>query len=292
MTGPAISVIVPVFRGWDQVPGLLAALAVQDGPAFEVILVDNEPGAMQPARPEAYAGLDLRVVPCGVPGSYAARNAGIAAARGGLLAFTDADCEPEAGWLSALAQAHAAAPGLILAGPIRLEPGPDPDAWEIFDTVRGMPQAVFVRHGYAATANLAVGAAVMARLGGFDATRLSGGDAEFCRRAGRAGTGLRLVPGAVVRHPARSGRAAVITKARRIKGGQVARGPRLRRIAWTLRSLAPPVREMAAYLAGAEARRWPWRWRLVACGVRFRLWGVELAEVARLTILHREPERR
>lgn len=291
MNPPAISVIVPVYRGWDRVPGLLAALAALDGPGFEVILIDNEPEAGHPALPD-HPGLDLRVVPCGTPGSYAARNAGIAAARGELLAFTDADCRPAQGWLAALAAAHAAAPGLILAGPIRLEPGPDPDAWEIFDTVRGMPQAVFVRHGYAATANLAVGAAVMAGLGGFDAARLSGGDAEFCRRAGHAGTGLRLVPGAVVCHPARSGRAAVITKARRIKGGQVATGPRLRRMAWTLRSLAPPLREMAGYLAGAEARRWPWRWRLAACGVRLRLWGVELAEVARLIILRRPPERR
>lgn len=295
---PGISVIVPVYRDWDRVPALLAALAAQRCRDFELVLVDNDPAPPDPDLPdhgsghESGHGLTLRIIPCATPGSYAARNAGIAAARGGLLAFTDADCRPDPDWLEALATAHAADPGVILAGPIRLEPGPDPDAWEIFDTVRGMPQAVFVRHGYAATANLAVAAGVMAGLGGFDPARLSGGDAEFCRRAGGRGVGLRLIPGAVVGHPARTGRAAVVTKARRIKGGQLAAGPVRRRAFWTLRSLAPPMREMAGYLLGQEARRWPWAWRLTACRVRLALWGVELAELVRLMILRHPPERR
>ena len=293
MSAVGISVIVPVWRDWDRVPGLLAALEAQDCGDFELVLVDNDPGipgSPPPALPDH--GLALRIIPCAAPGSYAARNAGIAAARGGLLAFTDADCRPDPGWLAALAAAHEADPGVILAGPIRLEPGPEPGPWEIFDTVRGMPQAVFVRHGYGATANLAVGAGVMAGLGGFDPARLSGGDAEFCRRSGRRGVGLVLVPGAVVAHPARISRAEVVTKARRIKGGQLAAGPPLRRIFWTLRSLMPPLREMAFYLAGQEARRWPMAWRLTACRVRLALWGVELAELVRLLILRHPPERR
>lgn len=288
--GPAVSVIVPVYRDWARVPDLLRALAAQTLRNFEVVLVDNDPGSA--GHPAGGDGLDICRIPCATPGSYAARNAGVAVARGRLLAFTDADCRPDPDWLAALAAAHAAAPGLILAGPIRLEVGPDPGPWEIFDAVRGMPQAVFVRHGYAVTANLALGAGVMERLGGFDPTRLSGGDAEFCRRAGRHGVGLRLIPEAVVAHPARPDRAAVATKARRIKGGQLAAGPPLRRALWTLRSLTPPLREMAAYLTGREAARWPWRWRLLACRVRLALWGVELAEMVRLLILRTPPERR
>ncbi len=281
MAEPLLSVIAPVYRQWDRAPLLLARLAAQaDAPEFEVILVDNEPGtgARDPAPPDLAARFALRILPCAVPGSYAARNAGAAAARGRWLVFTDADCLPEPRWLAALARASAAHPESLLAGPVAVRAGADPNPCEIYDMIRGIPQARYVARGYAATANLAVPAAVLAALGGFDPARFSGGDAEFCRRAGAAGHPLRLVPEAVVGHPARADWAELAAKARRIKGGQIRGGPARRRLAWGLRTLLPPVSDTRAYL-GAEA---PWRWRAIAIGLRLRLWGVEIAEMARL----------
>lgn len=280
---PAISVIVPVYRQWDLLPRLLADLAAQEAapgfevPAFEVIIVDNEPeaGAKPVAAP---AGLALRILPCAAPGSYAARNLGAAAARGALLVFTDADCQPPPGWLAALATGAAAHPGALLAGPVAVTAGPDPNPCEIYDMIRGIPQARYVARGYAATANLAAPRAVFEAAGGFDPRRFSGGDADFCRRAGALGHPLRLVPGAVTHHPARADWAELAEKARRIKGGQIAAGPWRRRLAWALRTLCPPVRDTRAYLA-AEA---PWRRRRIAVALRLRLWGVELAELLRL----------
>ena len=95
------------------------------------------------------------------------------------------------------------------------------------------------------------------------------------------------MPGATVAHPCRTGWPELALKARRIKGGQVAAGPLPRRLAWILRTLAPPVSDTRAYLAAPH----PWPDRLAAVAVRFRLWGVELAETARL-LLGGEPERR
>ena len=95
-----VSVIVPVFRHWDLVPALLDALAAQvpgAGP-FEILLVDNDAGAPPPAL--ALPG-NARLLACAAPGSYAARNAGAAEARGAWLVFTDADCRPDPGWLAA-----------------------------------------------------------------------------------------------------------------------------------------------------------------------------------------------
>ena len=161
------------------------------------------------------------------------------------------------------------------------------DASALYDLVRGIPQARYVARGYAATANLAVPAATFRALGGFDPTRRSGGDAEFCRRAGRAGHPLRLVAAAVVAHPCRADWASLATKARRIKGGQIAAGPRVRRLAWTLRTLCPPLSDTRTYLAAPH----PWAHRRAAVAIRFRLWGVELAETARL-LAGGEPERR
>ena len=279
-----VSVIVPVHRHWPLVPGLLAALAAQelDADAFEVVIVDNDAPA---PPPPLELPRNARVLPCPAPGAYAARNAGAAVARGRLLAFTDADCRPAPGWLAAFAAARA--PGL-LAGPVEMLPPPGPlRPCAAFDLVRGIPQARYVARGYAATANLAVPAALFRTLGGFDPARRSGGDAELCRRAGRTGHALSLVPGAVVVHPCRASWAELARKARRVKGGQVAAGPLPRRLAWSLRTLAPPLDELARLLAAPH----PARARLLAAAVRLGLWGVELAETARL-LTGGEPERR
>jgi GT2 family glycosyltransferase len=272
---PLFSVIVPVHRHWDLLPGLLAALAAQDLGAFELVVVNNDAPAAPP--PLALPG-NARLVDCAAPGSYAARNAGAAAARGRWLAFTDADCQPVPGWLAAFAAAEAASGGGLLAGPVEMAAPAAPNAFAAYDLVRGIPQARYVARGYATTANLALPAALFRALGGFDPARRSGGDAAFCRRAGAAGHPLTLVPGAVVRHPCRDSWEALRLKARRIKGGQIRAGPLPRRAAWMLRTLAPPLRDTAHYLASPH----PAPQRRAAVAVRFRLWGVEVAEMLRL----------
>jgi hypothetical protein len=275
--------VVPVYRQWHLVPDLLTALRAQrlDPALFEIILVNN--GAKPP--PDLPAG--PRLLDCQRPGAYAARNAGAAAANGRWLVFTDADCRPEPGWLAALAEAAASETDVLLAGPVRVtSAAARPNACEIYEMVRGIPQTRYVAHGYAATANLAVPAVVFRTLGGFEPGRFSGGDAVFCRHARRAGHPLRLVPRAVVVHPARSDWPALAAKARRVKGGQVGTGTFGRRLAWTLRSFAPPLRDALVYLGAAH----PVRFRLTAIGVRLRLWGVELAETVRL-LAGKPPER-
>lgn len=280
MTGlsdPDFSVIVPVYRQWEHLPALLGGLAGQDiaEARFEIVIVDNDPdgGAGRPDLPD-----NARIVDCARPGSYAARNAGAAGARGRWLVFTDADCHPEPGWLAAFAAAIAQGASGLLAGPVRIVGAAEPGPCEIYDILRGIPQARYVARGYAATANLALPRAMFEALEGFDPKRFSGGDAEFCRRAGRAGHPLRLVEDAVVTHPSRTSWAELSDKARRIKGGQIAAGPLRRRLAWSLRSLAPPIGDTRAYLRSDH----PWRWRRIAISLRFRLWAVELAETLRL----------
>ncbi len=186
-----------------------------------------------------------------------------------------------------MAEAAARLPGRLLAGPVRMVAGEPPNACEIYDRIRGIPQQRYVRHGYATTANLIVPRAVFDAVRGFDATRFSGGDADFCRRAGHAGHGIVLIPQAVVEHPCRSKWEELATKARRVKGGQITGGSRRRRLQWFLRTLTPPLRATARCLRADR----PWSERLIAVGVLHRLWLVELAETARLMAGGR-PERR
>ncbi len=287
---PAVAVIVPVFGHADLLPALLERLAAQTWRDFELVVVDNaaEPDPSVPAAVAAWPGLRTRVLHCPRPGSYAARNAGVAATAAEWLAFTDADCRPEPQWLATMMSAARGEPDRLLAGPVRFTARPDANTWTIFDAVRGIPQERYVRRGYGATANLFVRRDVLLDVGGFDPARFSGGDADFCRRAGRRGHPIAFVPGATVEHPARSSWAEVVAKARRVKGGQVASGTGWRRARWLLRSLVPPLREVAIYLRS----RHPWSWRLRAGAVRLLLWTVEVVEVWRLVLLRARPERR
>ncbi|MEO7222844.1 MAG: glycosyltransferase family 2 protein, partial [Devosia sp.] len=178
---PRFSVLVPVYEQWDLVPALLARLAAQSlaQDEFEVILADNgSPNYAPPATLPA----NVRIVTCAAPGSYAARNMAASVATGRWFAFTDADCLPEPGWLAALAAAGDDADGkAILVGAVDVRPqGALPNAYEIYDMIKGIPQERYASRGYGATANLAVPAEVFAATGGFDGARLSGGDAEFC----------------------------------------------------------------------------------------------------------------
>jgi GT2 family glycosyltransferase len=67
---------------------------------MEVVIVDN--GSTDDSRAIIGRYGFIRLATCATPGPAAARNAGIAQTRHELIAFTDSDCIPTPGWLSAL----------------------------------------------------------------------------------------------------------------------------------------------------------------------------------------------
>ncbi|HEV8238793.1 MAG TPA: glycosyltransferase [Thermoanaerobaculia bacterium] len=107
---PAISVVIPTYERLDVLPEVLAGLAAQRGaPDFEVVVVDDGSRDATPDFLARYAGpLALAVLRQENRGPAAARNAGVAAARGELVAFLGDDTVPEPGWLAAHVAAHAA----------------------------------------------------------------------------------------------------------------------------------------------------------------------------------------
>lgn len=275
------SVVVPVYQHWSLVPKLLDCLERQVFPQerFETILVDN--GSSDLTLPEKMS-LQTRVLRCDRPGSYAARNHGVSHASGAWLVFTDADCLPSPEWLQALDDAakRMSDNDILLAGAVEMVAASDrPGSYEIFDIVKGIPQSRYVSRGYAATANLAVPRTIFDKLNGFDDKRFSGGDADFCRRAGNQGHAIAYVPEARVDHPARVTWQEIATKARRIKGGQLTAGARSRRNTWMLATLMPPVRGAWHFF---RATRHPLTYRLIAIRVLLQIWCVELSELVRL----------
>jgi cellulose synthase/poly-beta-1,6-N-acetylglucosamine synthase-like glycosyltransferase len=99
---PRISVVVPAFQASVGIERCLAALACQTLPPeqYEVIVVDD--GSTDDTADRA-SRCGARVVRLRRnQGPAQARNAGLAAARGEIVVFTDSDCEPTAGFLAAL----------------------------------------------------------------------------------------------------------------------------------------------------------------------------------------------
>jgi glycosyltransferase involved in cell wall biosynthesis len=99
VTAPRVSVIVPVRDRRALLRQLLDALDAQTYRDFEVIVVDD--GSRDGSGDEARARPGTRVIDLTGEGAVAARRAGVKAAAGEVLAFTDSDCGPDPGWLAA-----------------------------------------------------------------------------------------------------------------------------------------------------------------------------------------------
>ena len=249
---PAVSVIVPVFDDRERLELCLRALIGQDyRGSIEIIVVDN--GSTQDMTAVKAVFPKVRWLFEAKPGSYNARNTGIAAAVGEILAFTDSDCVPELGWLSAgvAPLTEAPAPGFV-GGRVDLFTTQQSglSAAELFDLAVGFPQKRFVEEvHFAMTANMLTSAAVMRSVGGFHGGLKSGGDREWGTRAWDHGFPGRYVDEAVVRHPTRSTPAEVLKRIRRVAGGERDRHPGWARcLAFCARHLLPPRSAFRAIL--------------------------------------------
>ena len=103
MTTPAVSVIVAARDAEATLGACLASLRALDHPSYELIVVDN--GSTDATRAIAAAHDGVRVLDEPRRGPAAARNTGIEAARGDVVAFTDADCVVDPRWLTKLTAA-------------------------------------------------------------------------------------------------------------------------------------------------------------------------------------------
>lgn len=194
---PAVSVVIPARDAAATVRATLDALAGQDaGVEVEVIVADDgsrdATGALAAAHPAVDAVL---AGPFGGPG--AARNAGAAVARARVLAFTDADCEPEPGWLRA-ALAALAGGADVVQGPV-VPTGPV-GPWDHTIHLEA-PSALWE------TANLVVRAEHFRAVGGFvpwlrprAGRKELGEDTWLGWRLRRSGARVAWAPEARVRH--------------------------------------------------------------------------------------------
>jgi glycosyltransferase involved in cell wall biosynthesis len=102
------SVIVPAYQAVEVLPRCLASLQDQSLPrdTYEIIVVDDGSRDQTAEVAEKILNPCCGRVICAPHGGPAhARNLGAQAARGDVLVFTDADCEPAPDWLEQLTAA-------------------------------------------------------------------------------------------------------------------------------------------------------------------------------------------
>lgn len=200
---PFVSVIVPVLNGGGTLPGLLSALSMDDYPRArrEILVVDN---ASTDATPEILRDAPVTYLHEPQRGAARARNRGIAASRGEIVAFTDVDCLPATGWLRALVAGFRDETVGGVAGDVL--PFPPKTAAERYAAkIRHLSPERYLRRPifpFAVTANLAFRREVFDIVGRLDPESPRGGEStDFCTRFLRE-TGLRLalVREAVVFH--------------------------------------------------------------------------------------------
>ena len=240
---PFVSVIVPVYNGAGQIGRLLDSLRRQDYPPdrVEFIIVDDCSGDATAALVRAAAPRFALARQAVNRGSYAARNAGLARARGEVLVFTDADCEPEPDWLSAGVQALRRQGGGLVAGAVVIAPIARDSAVQRFDEAFGIQQKYFAtRLRFGATANLFVARDALARVPAFDERLRSGGDRKFCQDCVAAGLAFGYCDASRVRHAPRTTFGELVVKQIRISTGHVDIFPLWARMQVKLLSAAAP----------------------------------------------------
>jgi len=213
---PKVSVIVPVYNGEADLPELISCLLTQSYSfeAVEYLLVDNgsrdrTAAIIQTAIQEAASqGITLCYLQeSTIQSSYAARNAGIRAAKGEILAFTDADCRPQPDWLELLIVPLAKASIGIVVGEIIALPGKT-----LLEKHAERHQVLSQQHTlahpfypYGQTANLAIRRQIFEQVGLFRPYLTTGGDADICWRIQhQTDWQLNFVPTAIVKHRHRS----------------------------------------------------------------------------------------
>jgi len=224
-----ISIIIPFYKDLGGLLLILRSLESQTLPSrnWEVIVVNNDPD-LPLVLPECLSlSYSLKILEEPKPGSYAARNKGIAAARGSIIAFTDADCSPDNEWLKnsweVFSQDFKKEIG-ILTGPVSLffkDPENLSDA-EVYEKYTGFTTKVYAKDGHAITANWFSYKSVLEEFGCFNATLKSNGDSEL---SGKISTKYPIVyqESILVRHPARYRTTDLVNKYRRLLGGAFTR---------------------------------------------------------------------
>ena len=237
---PASVIVCTRYRP-ERLADCLNALAAQDYPDFEIVVVDNAPDTDAVARLVASrrGQVPVRYVLERRPGLSWARNAGLGAATGRIVAFLDDDERPDRHWLAELARGFTLAPGVAGVSGVVLPDRLDTPARCLYERFgghskgRGFSAAIFDAASHASQhplyplpafgvgASMAFDRDALLAIGGFDVAlgagtpAMAGEDTAAISDLMLTGATFAYWPGAVMWH---DHRATVADLERQLRG--------------------------------------------------------------------------
>jgi GT2 family glycosyltransferase len=204
MDWPKISVIVCSYNGARTLCQCLDALATLDYPNYEVIVVNDGSTDDTPAIAQDYP---VRLINQPNKGLSAARNVGLAASDGSIVAYLDDDAFPHRYWLRYLAAAFDRSTHVGIGGP-NLPPAGDGLVAECVAAAPGNPLHILLSDEIAEHipgCNMAFRREALLAIDGFDTRfRAAGDDVDLCWRLQDRGWRIGFCPAAVVWHHRRN----------------------------------------------------------------------------------------
>jgi GT2 family glycosyltransferase len=203
---PRVSVVVASYNGDQTLNSCLTSLQRLNYPDCEIILVDD--GSTDTTAKIAQAHPVVRLIrhPWNL-GLSAARNTGIAAATGEIIAFTDADCRADEDWLRYLVGDLLNSDFAGIGGPNLLPPEDSLVAAAVMVSPGGPAHVMLTdrQAEHIPGCNMAFHKWALEEVGGFDPVfRKAGDDVDLCWRLQQAGYRIGFSPAAFVWHYRRS----------------------------------------------------------------------------------------
>ncbi len=198
---PMVSVVVCAHNAADTLDDCLTSLAALTYPQVEVLVVNDGSRDRTPAIARQHGGVRVIDMPHG--GLSAARNVGLAEARGEIVAYTDADVRVDPDWLTYLVQPLLHQDVAGVGGP-NIVPQDDPWVAQCVARTPGGPTHVLLDDRIAEHVpgcNMAFRRDALLSIGGFNPVYLrAGDDVDLCWRLQASGLQIGFAGAALVWH--------------------------------------------------------------------------------------------